>query len=46
MRDTGHKRAWREAVACVWRLDVRWVVLPAVGAESAAKKLCKPTYGK
>ena len=45
MRIPGHKRAWRAAVDEVLGLDVRWVTVPVLGAERAAKKLRKPTYG-
>lgn len=45
MNTPGHKKAWRAAVDEVFRLDVRWVIVPVLGAERAARRLRTPTYG-
>ena len=41
-----HKDQWDAAVDRVFKMDLRWLILPAVGAERAAKRRCKPKYGR
>ncbi len=41
-----HKSAWLSAIARVRKMDLRWVVLPQLGVERAAKMRRKPRYGK
>ena len=46
MSKTDHQIKWRGAVDRVFKMDLRWLILPAVGAERAAKQRRKPKYGR
>ena len=46
MNRKDHKSAWLSAVARVRKMDLRWVVLPQLGVEKAAKKRFDQRYGK
>jgi len=46
MAKPDHKVQWRSAVDRVFKMDIRWLILPAVGAERAAKQQRKPRYGR
>lgn len=46
MAKPDHKAQWCAAVDRVFKMDLRWLILPAVGAERAAKQRCKPRYGR
>lgn len=46
MSNQNHRIQWRKAVGRVFEMDLRWLVLPAVGAERAAKQRRKPKYGR
>ena len=46
MAKRDHRVQWRAAVDRVFRMDIRWLILPAVAAERAAKQRRKPRYGR
>ena len=46
MSRADHRTGWHEAVERVFEMDLRWLILPAVGAERTAKRLRKPRYGR
>lgn len=46
MAKPDHKVQWRAAVDRVFKMDLRWLTLPAVGAARAAKQRRKPRYGR
>ena len=46
MAEDDHRTIWREAVDRVFNMDLRWLILPQIGAERAAKRLHRPQYGR
>jgi len=46
MAKPDHKVQWHAAVDRVFKMDLRCLNLPAVGAERAAKQRRKPRYGR
>lgn len=46
MAQDDHRTIWRKAVDRVFDMDVRWLILPQIGAERAAKRLRRPQYGR